>query len=150
MEWLAQKLGLPTPSSSTLSPKLEGWYEVTSAVFLQNGGAGLLAEFDNSVSSLVVDTFPGHEWLPWRFARAPAGWWSDPSNQRSFFDWAFKQLSLRSMGDWYNVTFGDIRRIGGGGLLNILENNSLSQALQRAYPTHPWNSASWPRLKHRE
>jgi hypothetical protein len=69
------------------------------------GGAGILKlHFNNSINLLVSSIYPEYEWLPWRFAHAPKGYWNDVKNQRLFMDWAGKQLNYINKEDWYKST----------------------------------------------
>jgi hypothetical protein len=47
--------------------------------------------------------YPEHEWLPWRFRKAPQGYWDSPQNQKLFLDHVMTQLKMTSYDDWYSV-----------------------------------------------
>ena len=66
------------------------------------GGATLV--MSASVYKLVSSVYPEYEWLPWRFHKTPANYWTDVKNQRKFMDWAGKELGIKDMSDWYKVT----------------------------------------------
>jgi hypothetical protein len=48
--------------------------------------------------------YPEKEWLPWKFVSCPLEYWNDVNNQTKFVEWAAKQLKIKEMSDWYNVT----------------------------------------------
>jgi hypothetical protein len=53
---------------------------------------------------MLTALYPQYEWLPWKFKRAPYGFWESATNQLQFMDWVGKQLNVKEMIDWYNVT----------------------------------------------
>jgi hypothetical protein len=63
-----------------------------------------LKKYNGSPSQALVGVFPEYNWLPWKFAATPKNFWQDLKNQRNFMDWAGKQLNIKDMSDWYNVT----------------------------------------------
>ena len=50
-----------------------------------------------------MSTYPDFEWLPWRF-KHNYDIWNDVDNQKKFIIWAGKELGIKEMSDWYNVT----------------------------------------------
>ena len=62
-------------------------------------------EFNASPTQLLSHAYPEHEWLPWKFEKCPNGFWNDVDNQRAFLTWAAKQLNVKDISDWYNVTY---------------------------------------------
>ena len=56
-----------------------------------------------SLYRLLTKVYPDFEWLPWKFAKVPANFWSDVKNQRSFLDWVAKEFKHKDLSDWYNV-----------------------------------------------
>jgi hypothetical protein len=53
---------------------------------------------------LLSALYPEHDWLPWKFDKCPRNFWDNVNNQRKFMDWAGKQLNVKEMSDWYNVS----------------------------------------------
>jgi hypothetical protein len=68
------------------------------------GGGRLLYFYSNSLIKLLTATFPNYEWLPWKFQSSPRDFWTDVNNQRKFMEWAAKELKIKEMSDWYQVT----------------------------------------------
>jgi hypothetical protein len=93
------------------------WYNVTHKVdfFLicrsnsvqqiidLKGGKSLLLKH-NTILSILSIAYPENEWLPWKFASCPKGFWDDTKNHRKFTDWAARQLNFKRASDWYNLT----------------------------------------------
>jgi hypothetical protein len=48
--------------------------------------------------------YPNYDWVPWKFNRLSSEIWDDKKNHRKFLEWAGKQLKIKEMSDWYNVT----------------------------------------------
>ena len=57
-----------------------------------------------SYAQLLAEAYPEYDWLPWQFEKSPKRFWENPKNVRKFMDWAGKQLNVKEMSDWYNVT----------------------------------------------
>jgi hypothetical protein len=71
---------------------------------LSTGGRNLLDKYDWSPSLLLSNVYKEHEWLPWKFAVCPQNFWDDKINQKKFLDWLGKQLKIKHLSDWYNVS----------------------------------------------
>jgi hypothetical protein len=69
------------------------------------GGAAILNKFNTSPSQLLNSVYPEYDWLPWKFEKGPSHYWEDVKNQRKFMDWAAKQIGIKEMSDWYNITY---------------------------------------------
>ena len=54
---------------------------------------------------MLSQVYPDYEWLPWKFDTVPRNFWLDVNNQRKFLEWAGKELKIKDMSDWYNVTW---------------------------------------------
>jgi hypothetical protein len=79
-------------------------FTITKKDIIYAGGGGLLKQYNFSPAKLISTVFAEHEWLPWKFTVVPTGYWVDPNNHRKFLDWVAKQLNIKEMKDWYNVT----------------------------------------------
>ena len=68
------------------------------------GGITLLQV--NSLPKLLLECFPQYEWLPWRFKyyKCSQSYWENVDNQTKFLKWAGKELNIKEMNGWYNVT----------------------------------------------
>jgi hypothetical protein len=71
------------------------------------GGQTLVSHvYKGSLLQLLSATYPDYDWLPWKFdGECPPEFWDSVKNQRKFTDWAAKQLNIKEMSDWYNITF---------------------------------------------
>src|SRR5689334_11130136 len=63
-----------------------------------------------------MEAYPEYEWLPWKFDQCPDGFWNDIKNVRKYMDWAGKELGVKEMSDWYNIS-------------RLVKNNSLPLSL---------------------
>ena len=72
--------------------------------FSRIGGKQLL-KYGSSLADLLEEVYSEYEWLPWKFEQSPKHYWSNLKNVRKFMDWAGKQLNVKEMSDWYNVSF---------------------------------------------
>jgi hypothetical protein len=73
---------------------LRGRYGVKQSDVVRLGGASVLDYYQGSLYQLLVTQYPEYNWLPWKFERVPRGFWSDIANQRSFMEWAAKELQV--------------------------------------------------------
>jgi hypothetical protein len=72
---------------------------------LRDLGGSYIVEKRGSVPYYIFsEIYPEYEWLPWRFNRVVPGYWDDVNNQKKFMEWASKELKIKDMSDWYNVT----------------------------------------------
>ena len=116
----------------------DDWYKLSIGDICKHGGRGLLHYYNNSPSQALIDVYPDHNWLMWKFNILPKGYWDDFENRRAYFDWLGKKLGFNNMLDWYNVTTEDIYLYNGKSLLVNCYGGSLPQALQHLYPDHNW------------
>jgi hypothetical protein len=72
--------------------------------FYDIGGGSLLSKYNSSPSLLISVLYPDYEWLPWKFGTTSMNYWDDVNNQIKFIKWAGKELKIKEMSDWYNVT----------------------------------------------
>jgi hypothetical protein len=70
--------------------------------------------------------------------------WLEQHNRREFFDQLGKDLALQRLDDFLNITNEMIKEHGGRALFENVYSNSITAALQDAYPNHLWirNSVS--------
>lgn len=133
---LAKKLGMKEGDYS-------GFYGLTGDQILKEGGRGLLEHHNNSVSELLVNTFPEHSWDYSKFLKKPKNYWS-PSNQRALLLDIASKLGIKE-GDfesWYNVNTEDIITNGGAYLL-VMHRSSISLLLKSVFPEHQWDSSKF-------
>ncbi|NQV28343.1 MAG: hypothetical protein HQ518_28655 [Rhodopirellula sp.] len=108
MKWLGKRLGCK---------KLDDWYGVTRKEFEQNFGNQLMKHYNGSPLAAAMDCFSNHDWLEWKFARVPVGFWKKKANRERYFDWLGKTLKIRRPEDWKQVRRADLKDNFGGGLL---------------------------------
>ncbi len=68
------------------------------------GGSGLLQKYGTSAANLLRSVYSSHNWLPWKFSIVSREFWNDKRNQKHFFECAGKELNIKEMDDWYNIT----------------------------------------------
>jgi hypothetical protein len=81
-------------------------------------GAALLEKQNSSLASILRVAYPNeYEWFDWCFVNSsvPKGFWQNRSNQKRFLEFIMRELGLKTLEDWYNVKFEDIKRHGGSG-----------------------------------
>jgi hypothetical protein len=84
MDWLSTKLNVST---------LDDWYKVKKEDVLSHTGL-LNGKYGGSLHMLLKNVYPEHEWIPWRFSQVSKGYWDDIQNQRLYFEWLQKKLSI--------------------------------------------------------
>jgi len=57
--------------------------------------------------------------------------------QRRFFEELGKKLNIKSLEDWYNLTYKDLVKYGGGTILRQYANSPI-RTLKTIYPDHNW------------
>jgi hypothetical protein len=95
MDWAAKELKVKEKSD---------WYNVTREQFLEIGGNTILNKFNYSSIFLFSTIYPDYNWLPWKFSMSTLNYWGDVKNQRTFMDWAAKELNVKEMSDWYKIS----------------------------------------------
>ncbi len=113
MEAVAQRLKIVNHS---------GWYSVSCKVLREEGGGGLLAKHNGSISKLLATVYPEFPWDTSKFRvnanHVRTGYWNDIQNQREFMEHFARQNSiltpyggshtmiytLREIGTWYLPT----------------------------------------------
>ena len=54
---------------------------------------------------LLTEAYPDYDWLPWQFEKCPDNYWNNSTHVKKYMDWAGKQLNVKEMRDWYNVSY---------------------------------------------
>jgi hypothetical protein len=91
LSWAGKQLNIKNMSD---------WYHVSQKDLRSLGGSGLLSKYNSSPSLLITTVYAEHEWLPWKF---PLSSWNE-DNQKKFMVWASRELTIKEMSDWYNVS----------------------------------------------
>ena len=82
---------------------MNSWYEVNTKKIEENGGRGLLNKHKRSPILLLSTVFPHFTWDPWKFNKVSKDF-NDLQNQRQLLDSKAKELGIKDMGDWYNIS----------------------------------------------
>ena len=131
MKWLGKRLGCR---------KLDDWYAVTRKDFEQNFGNQLMKHYNGSPLAAAMDCFSNHNWLEWKFARVPVGFWKKKANRERYLVWLEKQLKIRKSEDWNKVRRADLKDNFGGGLLAMYQ--SIEMLLKKSGYTKAVTSGS--------
>lgn len=103
-----------------VSRDLANIYQIDVQDINRFGGRGLLKYYGNSIVRLVEDSFPAHEFHPWKFKqKVYSGYWDRKENRRKFLVWAGQELNLK--GSFKRLSWRKISELGGGGLLSNLK-----------------------------
>ena len=94
-EQLGKQLGYKT---------FDDWYNVTLELIHKNGGKWVPKYFRGSPSKALLDIYPKHNWMLWRFNTVPNRYWQkmlkDPCEQTRIIDWCATQLNANQVEDW--------------------------------------------------
>ena len=141
MQWASIELNLSSPSDwynlSELVKKFFSTFLIFFQEFSKVGGSPLLSTYKNSISTMVTSILPELGLLPWKFNNTPEKAWKDHKLQKTFLEWASKELNIQDIEDWYKVTVDDFKKIGGASLLAQYD-NSLSSMLSSVLKELPW------------
>ena len=166
LTWLQKRLGYTT---------LEDWYRVSKTTFYDNygtppqlrflskdllnlhSGAYLFKLHRNSAVAIVIENFPEHEWLEWKFEnKTPKGFWDNIENQRRYWKWLCNELNLEYPYGLYELPKGTIRQHYGmqychfashtkrtnpayvGATLLAKFKDSVPGAVMAAFPEYEW------------
>ena len=116
-------------------PKIGTILTVKHSGYYSNGT--LKAPFfwrERNTEDIILNQWP----LQSNMSKSPQPIWTKKENIREFFDWLSKDLLMKDLQDWYNVSSQDITEKGGSSLLARFFDHSLYKALQQIYPNHEW------------
>ena len=65
----------------------------------------LVTKYGGSIPAMLAEIYPEYDWLPWKFSKCANTYWDDINNQRKFVEWVGKELKIKEMSDWYNVSW---------------------------------------------
>jgi len=110
----------------------EKWYSITNKEIKRSGGRGLLDYYNGSYIKALTILYPE---LKENLLQLKEGWRA-LANQRTFFDGFARSKNFNPLLDaenWYSVTYKEITRAGGSGLLGYY-GGSHTRALRKLYP----------------
>ena len=87
-----------------------------------------------------MDCFSNNNWLEWKFARVPAGFWKKKANRERYLDWLETKLKISQPEDWNRVRRADLKDNFGGGLLAMFR--SIETLLRQSGRTKAVTSGS--------
>ena len=81
---------------------LNDWYSVqTEKLRSFEGGDRILSMFNNSLLRILTAAYPDHGWLSHKFSHERK---FIINNWKLFFDFVSRELKIKEMSDWYQVT----------------------------------------------
>jgi hypothetical protein len=95
--------------------KMSDWYKLKYKVihslqtsdiqdWVESDTPFIKSKYNSSPFQLLSNVYPDFEWLPWKFANVPRGFWTDVNNQRKFINWAENELKINEKSDWYKIS----------------------------------------------
>ncbi len=138
MRWLGKQLGYTRP---------EHWYRLTQDDFHTHSGGGLLGVYyRNSPIDAVREYLPNYNWLEWKFAATPQGFWKRRATRKRYVAWLGEKLGYHKPEDWYAITRRDFYRNEGGALLHQIPGRSPLAALRELMPDVEWEEWRFARV----
>ena len=130
LEWFSVKMDLQT---------FEDWYSVKRQDIIQTGGTGLLNRYNGYLSNALQHLLdPDLSWQTWKFDYVPKHFWSNPKNQRQYFDWFGITIGISKPEDGYRIMVSDIMANHGSGIMFQVFHDSVSKAMVTVYPEYNW------------
>ena len=111
---------------------LDDWLSISKSTIKKQGGKVLLSYYySNDMKKLLSTIYPSHSW---HFGKIlPL---NTIENQRSFMDYLFSKLKLKSIDDWIFVSKNMFKKIGGKKLFKYY--NNMKDLLTCIFPNHIW------------
>jgi len=93
------------------------WVTVTSEELIKEGGAGVLSKYQRSVYDMLVGEIEEVQWEA-RTCRpqTPVGYWHKWENRRAFMERVAKEMGVKEVSDWKNVSYREVVAMGGTAL----------------------------------
>lgn len=136
LKWLEKELNFKKPSD---------WYQIKGQDFFRNYGRRVMNSYYRfDYVKMAKEIYPKENWMEWKFAILPNGFWDDRSNCRRFIAWLKQELGLKKMEDWYQVTREEVKAKNGGVMIRSFR--SISAALAFAYPKNNWMPWKFPQV----
>ena len=128
--WLGKRLGIS---------RMDDWYRVNGRMIEQNYGSGLKQLiFNGSPSRAIMETFPRHKWIPWKFEVVPNRFWHDKKNRVAYLKWLSKRLGITRKSDWYEITHNRFVENYGGGFIDYYR-YSCALAITDCFDSLQWD-----------
>ncbi len=85
-----------------------------------------------------------NELRPIWYHRVPTGFWCRSGNRRAFMEWLERKLRIREPEDWYQLTSGTVRRLGGTTLLSRYYGHSVHTMVSDYVPWYDFKEWLFP------
>jgi hypothetical protein len=136
MEWLGEQVGVR---------ELDDWYRITNEDFRRAKGGAFLHYYGSTISAAVMECFPEHRWLAWKFGRTPRNFWEKRENRVRYLRWLGGELGFQRMADWYTLTRDDFETRHGNQLMKYYHGSPLAAVLD-CFPEKNWEEWKFARV----
>jgi hypothetical protein len=127
LDQLWKKLGLK---------RMEDWYEVTLNTLIDHGANGILSKYSFSPSKMLLEVYPNHDWIIWKFKCVPQGFWDNAGNRKEFLNWLEKQMYITKWTDWYRISQKQISKVAS---TTVIQRYGMMSLLKEAFPQWKWD-----------
>lgn len=135
LEDLAKKIGLKENDMS-------GWYKVTNKVVFDNGGHGLLDQYDGNLPRLLQAVYPDYSFDSWKFSRRIGKVTKDPKALNDFLTQVESRLGIKNPSEWYRISPDQFAQMG---LERFFQSwrRGLFESLKERYPNEKWSEETF-------
>jgi len=121
----------------------EHFFSIKKQDFLSSSGgvALLIPYFSNDLRQCIRTLYPEIDWHPLKYFNLPASFWKKEENRKEYIDWLGRNLEVKEMSGWYNVTLSNTVLSSYSPTTTIFlkhYDNSLVKAIVTLYPSHDW------------
>lgn len=126
--------------------KYEDWYNVSTSVFDNNYGGGLLKSvYNGSAFLLLQDVYQEYRWFEWMFKHTPTGTWCNKTTVMRYMSWLGNRIGVTELDEWYKVSKQVFNDNYGSGLISKFNGSPLA-LLSYVYPEHKWDRWRFSRV----
>jgi hypothetical protein len=116
--------------------ELDDWYKVPRKE-AQQRATFIFDYYKGSLFQALQKLYPHHNWNADKFIKPLSGHYTDEINQRNRLEAIGKELGVKVLDDWYNVSQDEVRKRAN--FIHDYYNNSILLALEKLYPEHKWD-----------
>ena len=114
------------------------FYSLKASDLIRNYGSSLISQKPYlNLIQLIKLAFPEYDWVMWKFARVPSGFWESKANQRMYLLWLFNELKLKFPNEAAELNKSDFINNYGA---TLVYDQTITEVLQNAFETYDWIS----------
>ncbi len=136
MDWFSERMQIQTP---------EDWYRINNQDFRDNKGGAFLLHYQSTISLAIMTYLPKYDWQEWRFGKTPKGFWDEKRNRIRFMKWLGKQVGIKKIDDWYDLTRKDFDKHNGKQFIKFYDGSPLA-AVKDCIPRKLWDEWRFARV----